>query len=329
MSGEIFDFEWHVHEAGYDVLDTSFIVDSSAPGSRGSGGKGGRVSWIALSGGASSSNLLARRKYYPLRDHTCLFRIFAETSIDPEGIVAFANRYGLLGVEADAPASRERSFMDTAEPYGSWELEIRAMRSALNLWDLVSAKDRSVLAEYLRPLVDMVRSDISGGSRDQSGPEILTDADSDELRWFRMHPEVVGLYDAGELELVALRRVQSIVNDRLTARVSPKILWDDHRRQEWGLYFVPESLIGTIWIQFAQAVTQNKKYRRCRQCESWFEIDHYKARTNRYFCSNACRSKAYRERQSEAKKMRDDGESLAAIADKLGSDEATVRKWVD
>ncbi|MHB0916016.1 MAG: hypothetical protein ACYC5A_02240 [Thermoleophilia bacterium] len=288
-----------------------------------------QMPWITVAGEPSSISLLARSKYYPLRDHSCLFRIFAETPVDDAGIIAFANQFGLLGVELDAAPGRVKPFIGTAEPIIAWEAEIMAIKSALALWDMVTGDEYQALEDYLRPLVEATRNDIDGYSRKGGGADgDASRADAGELRWFRTHPEVLELFDSGELKLLALARVQAIVNEHLGSRVSPRILWDDHRRGVWGLYFVPDSLVGAIWIQFAQAITENRDYRRCRQCDSWFEIDHYKARTNRYFCSNACRSKAYRDRQQQARTMAETGMCCEDIAVSLGSETETVARWI-
>ena len=46
-----------------------------------------------------------------------------------------------------------------------------------------------------------------------------------------------------------------------------------------------------------------RRRRQCLQCGTWFEISPRAARTDRVFCSDACRFKAYRERQSRARRM--------------------------
>jgi hypothetical protein len=330
VPGEIFDFEWFVHAEGYNWLEADFSLDTAGVQDRSQGGsESGRMPWITVAGESTSLNLLARRKYFPLRDYSCLFRIFAETVPEAEGILAFANTYGLLGIELDEHPGKVVPYMGTAEPAGEWETEIRAMQKAVGLWDMVSAEDNQGVRDYLLPFVEIIKADVDGAD---PSPELLSrledDAEAGELRWFRTHPEIAELFEKQEFKLIALSRVQAIVNERLGSRVSPRILWDDYRKGDWGLYFVPDNLVGAIWIQFAQAITENRDYRRCRQCDSWFEIDHYKARTNRYFCSNACRSKAYRLRQQQAVKLAEAGMDVEEIAKKLGSDVETVNKWI-
>lgn len=330
MPGEIFDFEWFIHNEGYACV-TGGSADGPAADSAPIDGNQGRREqlWITIAGPPSSNNLLARRRYFPLREYSCLFRIFAETTADSDGIIGFANRFGLLGLGMDGAPGRSRPFAGTAEPRSAWLGEMGAMKSAVGLWDMVSAGRSEDIEAYLRPVIhhaDILATDRGSISSGISQTDVKFNPG--ELRWYRTNPEIIALFAAGEYQAIALRRVQAIVNERLGSRVSPRILWEDPRKREWGMYFVPHSLIGAIWTQFAQAITENRDYRRCRQCDTWFEIDHYKARTNRYFCSNACRSKAYRERQQEARRMASAGVSLESIAAKLGSDIETVGKWV-
>jgi hypothetical protein len=60
-----------------------------------------------------------------------------------------------------------------------------------------------------------------------------------------------------------------------------------------------DSLISAMYMQLAQAVSGNKKYRQCAWCKSSFEITPRIARTNRMFCSNACKQADYRHRNKE------------------------------
>lgn len=331
MAGEIFDFEWFVHNKGYEWLEAARPTAAGVlPGRAAGDSAADIIPWVVAAGEPSSLNLADRRKYFPLRDHSCLFRVFAETQVDPEGITAFANDYGLLGMRLDAGQGPAMPMIGTAEPVAAWESEIVAIRSALALWDMVSAGDSEALARQLSPFMEFAAAEREWEAS-AGGNVALLDrraVSAGEIRWYRTHPEVAGMFAAGEFRSIALSRVQAIVNEHLGSRVSPRILWDESSKGDWGLYFVPDSLVGAIWVQFAQAITENRDYRRCRQCDSWFEIDHYKARANRYFCSNACRSKAYRERQQEARELASAGLSTGEIAERLGSDVRTVNRWV-
>jgi hypothetical protein len=64
-----------------------------------------------------------------------------------------------------------------------------------------------------------------------------------------------------------------------------------------SLQLVSDTLLAALWLQFAQAIHGNKDYRACGACGRFFELDPAVARTNRLYCSDACRSKAYRTRK--------------------------------
>ena len=85
--------------------------------------------------------------------------------------------------------------------------------------------------------------------------------------------------------------LQKTVNENLRNRVSPQLLWNVRRNRPRGLalFFVPQSLIGLMWLQLAQAVNGNKQYRQCLACKTWMLISRETAgkRSSRFSCSNA------------------------------------------
>jgi hypothetical protein len=353
MPGEIFEFLWFVNKAGYMLLETGEgevpePVRAGIPGPAGDGApdslrereglgdlpvdageNGDRDTFIVprLQEGGGSYEM---NHYNPLQEHKCLFRVFAETGIAPGEILAFADSYGMMGFGRETAAAGGSPVFNRMEPLASWRDELKAMRRALWIWDMVQDDDRKGLEAYLSPLMRWVEADMAtAGPREaRVVARALPDVDQGELRWYRSHPESLAMYRSGNLAAAALLSVQAIVNQRLERRISPRILWDDMHQNGWSLYFVPNNLVGALWLQLSQSITQEKDYRRCRQCDKWFEIDHYTARTNRYFCSNACRSKAYRDRQIRARALFAGGMSYRTIARELGSDVETIKGWI-
>src|SRR5206468_8187324 len=107
----------------------------------------------------------------------------------------------------------------------------------------------------------------------------------------------------------ALMHVQESVNGRLGAMASPGLRWDAESGR-MALELVPRGLLGALWLQFALAVGGNKEFRQCGQCNTWFELSPETSRTNRLFCSGACRTRAHRLRQEQARAMRRQGKSI-------------------
>ena len=63
-----------------------------------------------------------------------------------------------------------------------------------------------------------------------------------------------------------------------------------------NIHFWPVSLLAAMYLQFALAVRGNKTYKQCAWCGTTFEITPRIARSNRVFCSNACKQAEYRHR---------------------------------
>jgi hypothetical protein len=91
---------------------------------------------------------------------------------------------------------------------------------------------------------------------------------------------------------------------------------------------VPQNLIGGIWLQFAQAVAENKDYGRCKECGAWFEVSPQGARKSRMYCSDTCKIAAYRDRIEQALRLHEDGWSYRKIAKELGTTEEQAERWV-
>jgi hypothetical protein len=125
----------------------------------------------------------------------------------------------------------------------------------------------------------------------------------------------------------ALHFMQRLINDHLHRRASPRLLWEENR-ERLGLYLVPDGLIGALWLQLSRAVERDARFRQCLECETWFEFAPGRGRTDKQFCSTACRTKAYRRRQAEAARLHAEGQSIEEIAQVLENDPDTVRGWI-
>jgi len=337
MAG-VFEFTWDVYEGGYRWVETvqaraltqptplKPAIDHEAAGAE------VRPQLFLTDGLPLTAGSFRARHYQPLHLHSSLFRTFAETVPTREGILAFADEYGPLGVgvpiELPPPGTSGIQTFGTGEPLSVWVGEILAFCQALTLWDMAREGDVAGLSRYIRWVgPDAVAYD-SDPDRDPGAPPagpLLH-----EQRWLatrEIRPDVLERFRPGDLIQPALYQVQGVVNVHLGQRISPRLLANPQYTQ-LGLYFMPGSLIGALWLQFAQAIDGNKDYRRCRECQKWFELTPEVARTNRRFCSNACRSKAYRKRQAEARRCDGAGVPLESIAEQLGTDITTVRRWV-
>lgn len=329
MGDTLFEFRWDVDGEGYrwvkarraDKPEDDYFLTSGRP--------------LGVSGEVT--------RYAPMRLYPALFRTFAEVEPTREGIQTFANRFGPLGIDemievpippdgrhailGQREGSEEKWTMSVGETRAAWFKEITAMRRAIELWDMVQVRDARGLARRIYWMAPdaVMYTDKPGGPAGPDEPGVAY-----AMAWIatdKIHPERLERFRHGELALPALSYVQEIVNKHLEERVSPRLLWEQDRSR-LGLYFVPGSLIGALWLQLAQAINGNKKYARCQECGTPFEVSPETARTSKLFCSNACRSKAYRERIAEAQRLHAEGRGVEEIADILGSDVKTVEGWL-
>jgi hypothetical protein len=215
------------------------------------------------------------RYFEPMdRDHTGLFRAFAEIELTKDGIRSFANQYGQLGAAVEILHGREGPMatlpIQAMEHLSEWQDQIGRMREALGLWELVRS-----------------------GEGGQEEVESLRETLNRHL-----------------LHHVSVHMVQDIRHGGLSLR-------------KW-----PVSLLGALWLQLAEAVSGNKEFRSCPTCGKWFELSPDVARTNRLFCSDKCRTRAYRGRKEQAQKLAKKGKSIKEIAKELDSDVKTVKGWI-
>jgi hypothetical protein len=100
---------------------------------------------------------------------------------------------------------------------------------------------------------------------------------------------------------------------------------------DWEPFTVgwPRNLLGALWLEFAEAYA-GKELRQCVECKKWFAVRGHlpRSRSDVRYCSVACRNRAYRSRQEQARRMRAEGKSPRAIAKELGSDLETIKRWL-
>src|SRR5262249_50550108 len=101
----------------------------------------------------------------------------------------------------------------------------------------------------------------------------------------------------------------------------------DDGAKDIALVHVPDDLLSGIWLEFAQAVHRDARYRRCGHCKTWFEMGKDKRHKDRQYCSDYCKVKSYRTRKTQARKLAVRGLKPEAIADATGADLKSVKAW--
>jgi hypothetical protein len=86
------------------------------------------------------------------------------------------------------------------------------------------------------------------------------------------------------------------VGEGITANVLLKM---DRVTKVARLCIRPEDLLDALWIQLALAIDGNQNLRPCAECHTWFRIETGGGRSDKEYCSDACRMRAYRRRKTE------------------------------
>lgn len=253
------------------------------------------------------------------------------------------------------------------ESLDCWQKEILTMQRIVSLWAKVQAGDSVGLARHIywergddkgergvvytnvpyvpssvatRIKEEQAVSLASFGLRKATAGDIPPAEGSFHFAWI-VNPGETHRFRPGDLGQPALWYIQQSINEYLTGRapkreteretervaISPHLLWNPEMT-ELGLYLVPRSLLGAMWLQFAQAVAGNKSYRQCEYCRKWFEVSLEASRPTRLYCSNACRFKAYRKRQEDAYRLHQGKVPLKEIATRLGTNTTTAKGWI-
>jgi hypothetical protein len=317
-------FEWQVAEAGYAWAQTR----------EGAGGGTTQEQWV-LGEVCSGRPFPGARSYDPMAVGG-LFLTLADTAPTPDGVLQFAARFGTLGRPAlSGPATTVKDRQGqtvrlTDEPLELWRQQISDLAQASGLWHMLQVGDADGLAAHVRWQKDadgrdevyyVSHPDLDGGTVTPSGhvaAEGLIAAPT-------FHPE--RLARPGDLALPALAYIQDQINTRLAAQVSPRLVRDAERNRS-TLRLVPNSLLGCVWLQFAQAVSSDKGFRRCDQCGLWFELGLPGGRRSRLFCSGACRTRAHRARREKALELHRQGKGAKEIAEATATGLGTVKKWL-
>ena len=84
------------------------------------------------------------------------------------------------------------------------------------------------------------------------------------------------------------------------------LLKEDQLNASVSLCIRSRSLIHALWAQFLLAIDGNLNLRACVQCRKWFTLEAGRGRSDKEYCSNACRMRAYRKRKRQ-RPRRDDG----------------------
>jgi hypothetical protein len=139
----------------------------------------------------------------------------------------------------------------------------------------------------------------------------------------------VHLWDKAERAGDVLGQILATVNDRLSGnRCRVGFVQDPRRPSVYTVEVAPTNLLAALWWQLGRAVSEHKTFGSCAACGKPFEVAPPVNRKSRHYCSDACRSRAYRSRKEKARRLAGKGRSVKEIAHDLDSTVATVKGWL-
>ena len=260
----------------------------------------------------------------PLKENTGLFLEFAETEPSETAIQEFASRHGWLGLERIVVA-RDGNEPRHGEPLWLWAREIETMRAVVDLKDAIDRKDDHTLSQW-------IHRDKNGHGRyerDIYGQRFETPLWANEGHFLGDKKAAT----AADVFCAAKMLAMGFANERLKDHVHELLLYDQESR-DLVRRVQPRNFLGALWHQCARYLTEGAKWRRCKNCNAWFEVSTAGRgrREDAEYHSENCRI-AYHQRrrrhaQREARKLHADGIAIEEVAKRLGRDPEMVRRWI-
>jgi hypothetical protein len=66
----------------------------------------------------------------------------------------------------------------------------------------------------------------------------------------------------------------------------------------------PNGLVNALWTQLAFAIDGHINLGSCVECRGWFTLEAGRGRSDKEYCSDACRMRAYRKRKNKGPRKR-------------------------
>jgi hypothetical protein len=279
-----------------------------------------------------------------VRDRHTLFFDLANAETTAEGMAEYRERFGSLpprgcAIVVDTQTGHVLSRILGCQPSlpddEILEQEILAMRKCVRLWDMASNNKTEGLKKYIRWRADAgVLSVVYDGGADL--PPDRPAPEPDVIASESVYPELRGQMSPDDVVTPAVLYIETVTNEHLDGRVTSRLL-GNLEKKDLALYVVPRDLIGSIWLQFAEAVSGNKEFERCEVCGTWFEKSgrgrsrkdtDRKGRSDRQYCSARCKQEAYRQRKATALELHAQGKTAREIAQQVGTTAKTVNGWI-
>jgi hypothetical protein len=233
--------------------------------------------------------------------HAGVFREFAGLKTR-QHIKVFADKFGDLFNRWTDPPNRYDGTSVLGRPLSTWTEEIGDMRVLVELWDQIKEHDYDALKKLIF-LTD-------------AGPEYVISTPKRGRRMVNLTGALTTLsggpfqFPTNDVLLPARCALQIEINLRLSEnRTSPELTWTRDTKETSGgnhqrIVFKPSNLLAAMWVQFAQAVTEELQMRQCEFCGEYFQVGPGAAREDARFCKDVCRVRAWNREKQAAKDER-------------------------
>jgi hypothetical protein len=228
-----------------------------------------------------------------------LFRQFAELEPTKSAIEIFSREYGgnlfsrqeFVNIISDLVV-REDQTATWGASLDAWQGAIEEMKAFVELWDSIRNRSIAKLGKIIDWSDNGVGYRIAGRYVNIAASDALLTC---PLRRF-VHKDVL-LPAQYALQIEINRKLE----DPRTVTV-PRLAWTPDNYQR--LIFMPSNLLAALWLQFAQAVTEELQLRACEVCGRYFQVGPGANRADRQTCSDKCRQQKKRKPKQPKPKQR-------------------------
>ncbi len=257
-----------------------------------------------------------RRRYDPRLVEPPLWSQFADLDTDPASINKFANKYGWLGVGkwVITAGSERKKHMPIGERLTQWKDEIKTFKRVAQVWEWVQNEDAGKLGQVIVWHDNAVAFELKG--------------DDGSILEFRLiagemeHPELFRTWERGKTTAPAKLYLLKVVNEHL-AGVQPRLLLN--KKGCLQEYIYPANLLSSVWYEFSQVLSGQRKIRRCEICHRIMDVTESRSnKTQHTTCGN-------RERQDrmKARNLHKQGMSLESIAQEVSKPPEWVKELLE
>jgi hypothetical protein len=197
-----------------------------------------------------------------------LYLEFAKLPIDEPSTLEFANRFGALGLRrehfhSDPPAGT------LAESARAWGSAIGRFQLYFELWQVAEERNRAALRKALIEVGALLDDERFGSALTR---DLVKTAKSYLVREINIHLNPPTGIPAGfqtcfqgcDLRTRAVR-----IPEHISWQLS---LTDSRGRISIQPRLIPDRLVATIWLQFANLVCGQRVIRQCEVCGGWMDI---------------------------------------------------------